>query len=197
MDKKDIVTMLTSEDVTHLEEECDIEELILSISGIDKTLEWYKELKKKRIEKIAVEVDKLSKRKERLQEVIKATLNKNNKKSLNFPGVGKVSTRNVKGKWEWEDEDNDTLIAYLQKELEGEELDKIVVTKPTIAKAPLKKVLDLWEKNGSLPSTVTRADEKQSLSVTVDKSFSDTQKMLDALQSVEDINVEDMDDLEI
>ena len=52
MDKKDIVTMLTSKDVTPLESECDIEELILSISGIDKTLEWYKELKKFAIVKV-------------------------------------------------------------------------------------------------------------------------------------------------
>ena len=195
MDKKDIVTMLTSEDVTHLEEECDIEELILSISGIDKTLEWYKELKKKRIEKITAEMDKLSKRKDRLKDVIAATLTENGTKSLNFPGIGKVSVRNVKGKWNIEDEES--LAAYLQKELEGEELNKIVVTKTVIVKAPLKKVLDLWEKNGSLPSTVEREDDKQSLSVTVDKSFSDAQKMQDALQSVEDIDVEDMDDLEI
>jgi hypothetical protein len=195
MDKKDIVTMLTSKDVTPLESECDIEELILSISGIDKTLEWYKELKKKRIEKITAEMDKLSKRKDRLKDVIAATLTENGTKSLNFPGIGKVSVRNVKGKWNIEDEES--LAAYLQKELEGEELNKIVVTKTVIVKAPLKKVLDLWEKNGSLPSTVEREDDKQSLSVTVDKSFSDAQKMQDALQSVEDIDVEDMDDLEI
>lgn len=197
MDKQVISAILTSKDVTPLDSECDIEELILSISGIDKTVEWYKELKKKRIEKITAEIDKLSSRKERLKEVIVATLDENNKKSLNFPGVGKVSVRNVKGKWDWDEEDNDSLISYIQKELEGDELDKIVVTKTTIVRTPLKKVLDLWEKNGSLPSTVKRVDDKQSLSVTVDKSFSDFQKMQDILQSVEEIDVEDMDELEI
>ena len=197
MDKQVISAILTSKDVTPLDSECDIEELILSISGIDKTVEWYKELKKKRIEKITAEIDKLSSRKERLKEVIVATLDENNKKSLNFPGVGKVSVRNVKGKWDWDEEDNDSLISYIQKELEGDELDKIVVTKTTIVRTPLKKVLDIWEKNGSLPSTVKRVDDKQSLSVTVDKSFSDFQKMQDILQSVEEIDVEDMDELEI
>jgi len=197
MDKQVISAILTSKDVTPLDSECDIEELILSISGIDKTVEWYKELKKKRIEKITAEIDKLSSRKERLKEVIVATLDENNKKSLNFPGVGKVSVRNVKGKWDWDEEDNDSLISYIQKELEGDELDKIVVTKTTIVRTPLKKVLDLWEKNGSLPSTVKRVDDKQSLSVTVDKSFSDFQKMQDILQSVEEIDVEEMDELEI
>jgi len=197
MDKQVISAILTSKDVTPLDSECDIEELILSISGIDKTVEWYKELKKKRIEKITAEIDKLSSRKERLEEVIVATLDENNKKSLNFPGVGKVSVRNVKGKWDWDEEDNDSLISYIQKELEGDELDKIVVTKTTIVRTPLKKVLDLWEKNGSLPSTVKRVDDKQSLSVTVDKSFSDFQKMQDILQSVEEIDVEEMDELEI
>jgi len=197
MDKQVISAILTSKDVTPLDSECDIEELILSISGIDKTVEWYKELKKKRIEKITAEIDKLSSRKERLKEVIVATLDENNKKSLNFPGVGKVSVRNVKGKWDWDEEDNDSLISYIQKELEGDELDKIVVTKTTIVRTPLKKVLDIWEKNGSLPSTVKRVDDKQSLSVTVDKSFSDFQKMQDILQSVEEIDVEEMDELEI
>jgi len=197
MDKQVISAILTSKDVTPLDSECDIEELILSISGIDKTVEWYKELKKKRIEKITAEIDKLSSRKERLKEVIVATLDENNKKSLNFPGVGKVSVRNVKGKWDWDEEDNDSLISYIQKELEGDELDKIVVTKTTIVRTPLKKVLDLWEKNGSLPSSVSRVDDKQSLSVTVDKSFSDFQKMQDILQSVEEIDVEEMDELEI
>jgi hypothetical protein len=195
MDNKTIVTILTSEDVTPLDSECDIEDLILSIKGLDERMAWYKTLKDDRVAKITQEIEKLSNRKNRLKEVITATLKEKDKKTLNFPGVGKVSVKNLKGTWDIKDEYS--LKVHLGKELDKDAFEKIVVTKESVSKAELKKVLEMWEKSGSLPVSVERTEDRQSLSVIIDKTFSDSQKMQDVLQSVDEINVEDMDELTI
>ena len=195
MDNKTIVTILTSEDVTPLDSECDIEDLILSIKGLDERMAWYKTLKDDRVAKITQEIEKLSNRKNRLKEVITATLKEKDKKTLNFPGVGKVSVKNLKGTWDIKDEDS--LKVHLGKELDKDAFEKIVVTKESVSKAELKKVLEMWEKSGSLPVSVERTEDRQSLSVIIDKTFSNSQKMQDVLQSVDEINVEDMDELTI
>ena len=195
MDNKIIATILTSEDVTPLESECDIEDLIVSIRGLDERIEWYQILKNDRIAKISQEIEKLSNRKKRFKEVIAATLNDKDKKSLNFPGVGKVAVKTLKGTWDIKDEDS--LKTHLGKELDKDTFEKIVITKESVSKTALKKLLDAWEKSGSVPSSVERTEDKQSLSVTIDKDFSNSQKMQEALQSVDEINVEDMDELEL
>jgi len=195
MDNNTMTKILSDKEVHPLDSEFEIEELLLSVNGLDKKIAWYKELKKQRAEKITKEINKLSVRKDRLKEIIKATLEHNDKTSLNFPGIGKVVIKKTKGTWKVNDEES--LIAFLKKELETKEFEKIVNVKPSILKTELNKILNMREKSGSLPSSVDREDDKKSLSVTIDKDFSENQKMQALIQSVEEINVEDMDELEI
>ena len=195
MDSKTIATILSSGNVKPLDSEFEIEELILSVNGINEKISWYKELKKQRMEKITSEIDKLEGRRNLLKEIIISTLKKNEKTSLNFPGIGKVVMKKTEGIWKVEDEES--LIKYLEKELDKDEFEKVVKIKESIVKAVLDKKLDMWEQSGSLPSSVAKEEGKESVAVIIDKDFSDNKKMQEIIQSVESVDVEDMDDLEI
>lgn len=195
--QKELVDLFTSDEVKPLDSEFDIEEIILSINGLDKKVAWLKDLKKSRVERIDQDIEKFENRKIRLREVITATLKKFEKNSLSFPGIGKVSVKAGKGTWIVEDEDS--LIDWLNKNLDKATLESICSIKTVIAKGELNKVLDAKEKIGEdIPATcIKRGEAKESLSVTVDKSFSETEKSKDIAQTVETLTMDDLDELAI
>lgn len=195
MQAKQIVELLSSDDVKPLDSEFDIEELLMSLSGLQDKIKWLKQLKDSRVQTINAEITKLDERQTRLRDVISYTLESVDKKSLSFPGVGKVAIKSVKGKWNVNDEDQ--IIAHLRKKLSKDEVDEIVVTKDTIVKKSLNKVLDIWEKLDDVPDAVSREDGKISLSVTIDKGLSDNEKMKSAIAITEDLDIETFDELPI
>ena len=69
------------------------------------------------------------------------TLKRFDEKTLDFPGVGKVTCRNPRHKWIVDDEEK--LKTYLKK---CSKLDVVVETKEVIVKKELNKVLDELEK---------------------------------------------------
>ena len=170
INKKKIFEIMDNENVTPLENESEIEDLIVAINGLNKRLGFLKKLKENRIEKINSDISKHSLRKERLQDVIIATLEKINEKSLSFPGIGKVFVKHPKGKWEIDNEEE--LIEFLKKELSKEDFDDVVPSKPSITKKELNKILDVWEKSGKLPTSVKREKADSSLTVTIEKNIS-------------------------
>jgi len=188
---------LFCDEVKPLDSEFDIEEIMLLISGLDKKVEWLKDLKRSRIGRIDEDVEKLESRKIKLREIVVATLKKFEKNSLSFPGVGKVSVKAAKGTWVVEDEAN--LIDWLKKTLDISTLESVCSTKTIIAKGELNKVLDGREKIGEdIPSNlIKRGEAKESLSVTIDKSLTETEKVRDIVQSVEDLDMSDLDELKI
>ena len=192
---KTLIEMIMSEDVKPLDSEFDIEELILSINGLDKKVAWLKDLKKSRAEKIEEEINKFESRKLRLREIVTATLKKFGKNSLSFPGIGKVSVK--MGRTTWAVEDEQKLIDWLKNKLDNATLEAVLSSKTIVAKGELNKVLDGMEKIGEdIPvACIKRGEAKETLAVTIDKSFTETEKVRDVVQTVEDLDINDLDSL--
>jgi len=150
-----------------LESEEEIEDLILAIGGFERDVEFYKRLKKRRVEQIDLEIRKAQFSQERFREIIKLTLKKTGRKSLKFPGVGKVSTRKNKGTWTIDDENG--LLDYLKDNLSEEDYNHLVKTDIKLVKSNVNKVLDVLERSGEVPEMVKREDDKISISVSVDE----------------------------
>jgi len=170
INRQKIFEIMDDENVIPLENESEIEDLIVTIHGLNNRLDFLKKLKENRIEKINEDIEKYSVRKKRLQDVIIATLENINEKSLSFPGIGKVTVKHPKGKWEINNEEE--LIGLLKKELSKCDFDAVVPSKLFIAKKELNKILDVWEKSGKLPISVEREKKGSSLTVTIEKNIS-------------------------
>jgi hypothetical protein len=186
MDSNEYQAIMLSEEVQPLDSEFDIEELILSVDVIDKKIDWYKKLKEQRTKKLNEEVEKLEKRKDFTKKVIIATLNSKNLKSLNFPGIGKVSCKSSKGKWTIEDEE--TLLEFLKSEVDNELYNKIIVMKPSIIKKELNKLLDIMEKIDKIPSCVKHEGlDDQVLSISIEEEAASVEKRQSITENLEEI----------
>jgi len=169
INRQKIAELMDSDTIEPLESELEIEDLIVTIDSLNRKVDFLSRLKKNRVSTIDEEIDKNKVRKQKLQEVIVATLESVGEKSLSFPGVGKVVTKQPKGKWNISDED--ALVEHLKKTLTADDFDAVVPTKPSIAKKELNKILDGWEKSGEVPKSVEREETRTSLSVTIDKNL--------------------------
>ncbi|MFW6173469.1 MAG: hypothetical protein ACOC5T_06985 [Elusimicrobiota bacterium] len=174
-----------------LESEYEIEEIISFIKKIEEKIEWLKGYKKYQNNKIANNIERLESKENRLREVVSLTLDKVGKKSLSFPGVGKVVSSNKKGKWNIVDQD--ALVDILKKELDQDQLDKIVSSEVKISKKNLNKVLDKWDEIGKLPESVERSEEGKCLSVTFDK---DAPKS-DDVDLIDKMSMDDFDSISV
>ena len=170
INRQKIFEIMDNEKTIPLENEAEIEDLIVTINSLNKRLDFLDKLKANRVGKINEDIEKFSLRKSRLQEVIIATLEKINEKSLSFPGIGKVVIKHPKGKWLVNNEEE--LIELLKKELTKEDFDAVVPSKPSLSKKELNKILDVWEKSGKLPKVVEREKGNPSLTVVIEEGIS-------------------------
>jgi len=143
-----------------------IEDVALKVKGLTKKIDFYKSYKKKKTSTIDEEIDGIEKRVNFLKQVILKTLQKNNEKSLTFPGTCKISSRKAKGKWNILNEEE-----FISALKEKGELDKIVetVTQNKIIKAEANKLLEIWQTNGeleNLSNCVSKEADKTSISIT-------------------------------
>jgi len=168
-----IVDIIKAREAKPLDSEFEIEDCIAYINEIDKKIEFLDGLKRKRIQDVDHQVDILEERKELLKQTISKTLKNNNKTSLSFPGVGKVSIKTTPKKWIVMDEDE--IIEILKKQLKDEEYNTVVT--PSVVKSELNKVLTIWDISGwevsdkKMPSCIKKEDGKEVVSVTVDKKI--------------------------
>jgi len=166
LDQGKIKQLLETGEAVALDSELEIEDCIVMIAGIDKRLSFLKRLKEDRVKRISAELHKYESKREFIRNVILATLKANSLKSLDFPGVGRVVSRNTKGKWIIEDED--ALIPVLENQLDADEMAKLVKTTKTLVKKELDAVLDAMDKAGEeLPNTVKKEEDKTSLSISI------------------------------
>lgn len=184
INRQKIFEIMDSENVSPLENESEIEDLIVTINSLNKKIDFLNGLKKNRVKIINEDIEKNENRKSKLQEVIMATLEKINEKSLSFPGVGKVVVKHPKGKWLVKKEEE--LIELLKKELTKDDFDAVVPSKPSIAKKELNKILDVWEKSGKLPESVEREEEVPSLTVVIEDGVS--KDSLDESEETDDVS---------
>lgn len=147
-----------------LTDKYDIEGVLLFMQQSSRKVDFLKELKKRRVasieEQIAIEEANL----EKLEESIKTCLALNKAKSLDFPGVGKVSVRNTKGTWTIVDENG------LRSHLESlGKFDEVVEESWRFKKKDLNKLLDELQQNNNTSSFVSKEDDKTSLSISFPK----------------------------
>jgi len=141
---------------------------------MEKKINRYKELKKKRIDPITEETNKLNGRIDYMKKVIIATLDDNGENSVAFPGVAKVIKKKAKAKWIVTDEKE--LLEYLKEE---NEYDNTVVETPKIVKKDLNSVLDKLSGQGKDLKGVEKDAGEPTISVSYDKSVSVPKKNID------------------
>lgn len=198
IDGKKIADLLAG-GVNVLDSEYELEDVIASIKDMRNKVKFLEELKRKRAAALKAEVLKLTGHIKILEEVVMNTMEQTSHKSLNFPGVGKISVVSRKGKWVVEDEDE--LLDYLAEQDETI-LDKVCVSKNSIVKKELDKILNVWKKTGEeIPNCVSFDPPEKSLKISYDKdvSIEEPDIMEEDEQRKEPVRVdpEDYDNLEI
>jgi len=85
----------------------DIEKLVMAVRKARAEVEFLKQLKKRRVEPIDVKIAKLEQNEEKLRDFILELMPQHFPKqnSVDFPGIGKISQRKMKGKWVLTDEE--------------------------------------------------------------------------------------------
>ena len=138
-----------------LDSEFEIEDVLSAVKSMRDKIEFFEALKKERVSTIQKEIDKVKEKAEFLEDVILKTLDKVDKKTIQYPGVAKITKVLRKGKWVIND--SDAVIDYL-KETDQAAYDKIVNQKDVIAKKELDAVLDMWNKTDQVPDCVEKTD---------------------------------------
>lgn len=147
-----------------LSNEYEIENLILILKDLDNKEDWLKQLKAKRIESITAEFNLIEQDREKIRSIILNSMKElvPDKKSLSFPGVGKVQIKPSKPKWVVEE--NSEVLEFLDKE---NKTQNTVITEKKIVKKELDKVLDEYFKANINVPGVKREGGKESLAVTI------------------------------
>ena len=172
INKKKIFDILQSTKVDPLESDVEIEDIILVVKDIDEKIAFLERLKKDRTKSISDEIEKLLLKKDIFKDVISKTLEKFNHKALNFPGVGRVMSKISNGKWRILDEDK--LINVLKEKLDDQSFCEVVIQKQSIVKKELNKILDQWTLEGQTTEMVEKENDDISLTITYDKTNTNT-----------------------
>jgi len=157
IEHKKLSDMYSSEDITPLDNIEEIEDLICIINSLNDKEIFLKKLKKKRENQVNEAIEKINIKREKLKSIIQYTLEKDNRKSLSFPGIGKVSIRSAKGNWKVKDKEG--LLDYLNDCIEPEEFDKITKFDRSFIKKELDNVLGKLSK--SVLEDISKFAEKQ------------------------------------
>lgn len=155
---EDVFEAIRGGSVRPLEDLHNVESALSLIRDARRQIDDFKELKKKRANAIDEKVESLKGQVEFLSNVVSETLKNSNEKTVRFPGIGKVTRRQVKGKWVIDSDDD--LFTVLKKE---DEFDNIVEMKPSIKKKELNKLLDTWSKIDKVPDCVKREEDSEGL----------------------------------
>lgn len=170
MNGKKIAEIMENKTVQPLDNEMEIEDIISVVKDIDNKISFYERLKKNRVASITEEITKLDERKKLFKDIIQATLDKFNFKSLKFPGIGRVTSKGAKNKWIIKDEDQ--LIDFLKTELNSDRFEIVVKNKPTIVKSELNDILDGLKKENKIPNCIQEDIGEKSVSI----SFEETEE---------------------
>ena len=147
-----------------LADKYEIEGVLLAMHQMDRKIGFLKELKKRRVAAIDEQIKSEESSIEKLEEAIKDCMKKNQDKTLDFPGVGKVQVRNTKGTWIIVDKDG------LKTQLEAlNKFQDVSEQSWDFKKKDLNKLLDELKKNNNVPAAVKQEDDRTSLSVSFPK----------------------------
>ena len=142
----------------------ELEDALIEIRTTQEEIDHVKALKKRRAAVYDEQIKAAEAKETILREAIERCMKTSKKKTLKYPGVGSVSRRNVKGKWVIEDED--ALVKHCEDLGIGDDAYEETIK---INKTKMNKVLDELDKNSNLPDGVKREDDRESLTVSVEK----------------------------
>lgn len=169
-----------------LPSEFEIENAIILIKSLQDRQTWLKELKRQRAKSIDDELRSIEAFEERVRKVIQNTMEAHvpEKKSLDFPGIGKVQKRATKPNWEVQDED--AVIGFLEENGKKEALK----TETSLVKKELNRICDEYYKANMEVPGVARKPAGESLSVSVSKELLENKA-----KSVDLTNLDELDSL--
>lgn len=145
----------------------EIEDLLEMVRQLEDKVGFYTELKRYRTKVIDEEIAKLEERSDSLRKVVLNTMKHANKRSLNFPSIGKVVCR--AGKTTWQIDDEDKLMDFLDKQ--GVK-SQVVQVKEVVDKKALTKVLDNMSDQDIHPVGVKKIEAQEGISITYEKDDS-------------------------
>lgn len=171
--------------IRQLEDKFEIEDVLIAMQSYAKKQEFLKELKRKRIEAIDQQLDEIDRNISILQNAITQCMNESNEKTLDFPGIAKISVRKTKGTWNILNQD--ALFDFLKAHKMEHGL---IESTWKFKKKELNKLLDELQTNNNVPDSVMREENKQSLSVSYDKQEKNTQQPVikNVIQSNDDFD---------
>lgn len=144
--------ILSGPDDFVLDSKYEIEDALLVVKSAEESVEFYKELKKYRVKRIDEQIGLMESKAEKLRKVILNTMvaTEPSKKTLNFPGVGKVTRR--AGKPSWEIKNEKEMLDFLEEQ--GVK-NQVVETKEVISKKEANKLFDCFvDQNIKVPGVV-------------------------------------------
>lgn len=158
--RKEIADMYATNEPLPLDDLYELEGTALTIKELNKKIDFFKDYKKKKVEKINEEIKVTENKIEFLKAVIVATLKKFNEKSTRFPGTCDIVSRTQKANWVINDEEE--FLRIIENAMEsGENVDGVVETviQKNIVKKEANKLLDSWEKSGKLEELLSDIEE--------------------------------------
>ncbi len=168
VNKQKIAEILMDDEPQVLESEFDLEDLLAAIDSLNNKVKFLEQLKKQRSKSIQSEIDKLQGQNQKLRDVALLTMDNVDKKSLNFPGVGRISVK--EGRKSWMILDEEKLIQILNTELGEDDFNRLVQERQVgISKKDINPILDAWEATGKVPDCVLRKVNPSSVTVTISK----------------------------
>lgn len=175
----------------------ELEDALIEIRNSQEEVEHVKALKKRREEHYNAQIKKMEEKETILREAIERCMSSFDKKTLKYPGVGSVSRKTVKGKWNIKDEQ--ALVDYCENLGIGSDAYEEVLK---VNKTKMNKVLDELEKNSNVPECAEREDDKDSLAVTIErdkvkKSSPDMQSASESKAVFSGTSNEDFDGIDI
>jgi len=156
--RKELHDIYAAGEVKPLDDLYLLEDVAMTVKGLEKQKDFYKGYKKKKAQDIADEVKVIENKVTFYKSIMVSTLEKNKEKSVKFPGSCNISARNQKAKWVINDDEE--FIAVLQAaQKAGEDVDDVLeeVTQFNIRKREASKLLEIWESSGKLEDFLKKA----------------------------------------
>lgn len=172
----------------------EIEDILETIARSDRKIEHFEKLKKHRTNILDEKITQLENENIRLRQVIMDTMKAlaPDDKTVDFPGVGKVTRKKPKEKWVVENEEE--VIKYLEQEKLDKNAVKVV---KKIVKKELDKVLDNAAKRGiAVPGANIDVGE-ETLSISFDKNYKPNAEPEEVEKVSKTVEVEELDELEV
>lgn len=119
-------------------EDVDVEKIVAAIRKCSREVDFLKKLKASRVKPIDEKIATLTSNQDKLKQFAISLMGIHfpNQNTVDFPGVGKLTKRKTKGKWEVTDEE-----AFLKYMKEQGKYDDVVTIKESVNKRELPKVL--------------------------------------------------------